>query len=252
MARRFFILTIFLVTLVIVFLFFSNKKEKEETVTSNEISNSSKTDNSAVESYKQSNGSKSVTKKQINSTSSVSSISDQNGFSRGKINTNNIRGTSSLNSKSIDEHRLDKPSFLEGTSWEIWSGVTAVHKKNGQPKEKILSEVNGFYLVQADNATSDVHNFSASNPLVVVDRRLNIAGVLTGVFSVTLKEGVSVEALAQTDGIKVLDSFPATRTYFITSSNDPFDLQLFYDFLKSTPDVENFHPEVLSRHYEKN
>lgn len=180
-----------------------------------------------------------------------SSANSQVMSSRKEVPQNFIRGTSSVN-LNAENTQHEKSSFFEGTPWEIWVGVNAYSKKSGKPHGKLIGEVNGFYLVEESAQNIDVRNFSPSHPLVVIDSRLNVAGVVTGVFSVTLKEGVSPEVITQASGIKILDSFPGIRTYFITSTSDPFDLQAFQDSLKNETDVELVHAEILSRQYEKN
>lgn len=146
--------------------------------------------------------------------------------------------------------KIESVSWLAGTNWKLWTGVSARTKKNGPLPGKILGEVSGFYLVE-DFAQHDPREFSLQEPLVVMDPRLDIAGVVTGFLSVILKEGTSAEDLANVPGLLIRDSFPDIRTYFVTAAEKTFDLQSLKDTLKSEPAVENVELEVLSRQYEK-
>lgn len=163
-----------------------------------------------------------------------------------------IRGASSVDLRAIKNARVERSSFFEGTPWKIWAGAKAVAKKNGKPDSNILGEVNGFYLIESAGENVDIRKFSSGQPLVVIDSRLDLVGIVTGVFSITLKEGVAAEVITQASGIKILNSFPAIRTYFITAASEPFDLQTFQDLLKNESDIEYVHAEILSRRYEKN
>lgn len=182
----------------------------------------------------------------------TSAIKPQQVTIRKAVPRNAIRGASSAGQNRQVSAQAERSTLFEGTSWKILDGVRAYPKKNGRPTLEITGEVSGFYLVKESTENSDIRNFSASQPLVVFDSRLGVVGVVTGVFSVTLKEGVSSEILTQAAGIKVLNSFPGIRTYFITSVAEPFDLQAFQESLKNETDIELVHVEILSRQYEKN
>ncbi|MEK2644026.1 hypothetical protein [Bdellovibrio sp. BCCA] len=161
-----------------------------------------------------------------------------------------IRGAKTINTKNAN---LEEVGLFADSRWKLWNGVSAVSKSAGRkPQGNILGEVNGYYLVEEEAAVNDFKNFSSAHPLVVMDSRLDEVGVVTGVFTVTLKEGVSPDILTQASGLKVLNSFPNIRTYFVTSSQEPFDLQSFQDALKGEASVEEVKMEVLSRQYEKN
>ncbi|WP_413569320.1 hypothetical protein ACLWBD_01760 [Bdellovibrio sp. HCB117] len=157
------------------------------------------------------------------------------------------RGSTKLNTQNAEFS--ESPLFAD-SDWKIWNGVKAVPKNAGQPSSPIVGEMTGFYLVKEDAADPSV--FSASEPIVVYDARLGIAGVVTGTFSVVLKEGISPEVLTQTLGLKVLNSFPDIRTYYVTSPQEPFDLKAVQDVLKNDPSLESSEMEILSRTYEKN
>ncbi|KHD88999.1 MAG: hypothetical protein OM95_05935 [Bdellovibrio sp. ArHS] len=157
------------------------------------------------------------------------------------------RTTAQLN---IQEAEFLDSSLFVDTNWKIWNGVKAIPKNTGRPGQAVVGELTGFYLVK--ESASDPSSFSSSEPFVVYDARLGVAGVVTGLFSVVLKEGVSAEVLTQTLGLKVVNSFPDIRTYYVTSPQEPFDLKAVQDLLKTDPSVESAQMEILSRNYEKN
>lgn len=147
--------------------------------------------------------------------------------------------------------RTESLALLEDSPWVLWVGVTAVKKTDNKSSAKVVAEINGYDIIESAGAV-DLKSFSSEQPLVVVNSRLEIPGVVTGVVSVTLRKGASEDVIRQLPGVKILNSFPEIRTYFVTSAEEPFDLAAFRDFIKSQPDVEQSHLEILSRRYEKN
>ncbi|NUN07425.1 MAG: hypothetical protein HUU57_16900 [Bdellovibrio sp.] len=146
--------------------------------------------------------------------------------------------------------QLAESALFAETSWKVWAGVTAVLKKDGRPQKNVKGEVNGYYLVE-DGVAGSAVQFSASRPLVVIDTRLDTVGVLTGIFTVVLKSGVTADVLAQIPEIKIVNEFPQINTYYVTASKEPFDLLALKEFLRSEPGVAEVQPEILSRQYEK-
>lgn len=142
-------------------------------------------------------------------------------------------------------------TWLADTPWKLWTGVTAIKKNQERSLDaRVLGEVNGFLLVENKNE-KESGLFSSDTPFVVIDQRLNSVGVISGIFTVTLKKGQSADFLLQNPDLHVRESFPEIRTYYITAAEEPFDLDLFRKFLLKMPGVENVHIEVLSRQYEK-
>lgn len=141
--------------------------------------------------------------------------------------------------------------WLTDTPWKLWRGITAIKKNQGRSMDtKVLGEVNGFFLVEDKNEKENLL-FSSDQPFVVVDPRLNSVGVVSGVFTVTLKEGASADFLLRNQELRIRESFPEIRTYYITSAEEPFDLEQLRKFLLSESNIESVKIEVLSRQYEK-
>ncbi len=64
--------------------------------------------------------------------------------------------------------------------------MSAVRKGLPTPR-KILGEINGYNITEGD-ARVDLQNFSLDQRAVVYNPRLDQVGVITGVFSLVLKE----------------------------------------------------------------
>ncbi|WP_374029583.1 hypothetical protein [Bdellovibrio bacteriovorus] len=152
---------------------------------------------------------------------------------------------------TIDEKTLESSALFTGTRWKVLKNTTALQKGAGEPKQKILSEVTGYYLVE-DSQENDPRQFYFSRPLVAYESRLDVVGVVTGTFTVTLREGFNEEVLHGIEGLKVLSSSPEIRTYYVTAAQEPFSLLELQEVLRKEPSVENVRIEILSRRYEKN
>jgi cell division protein FtsX len=110
--------------------------------------------------------------------------------------------------------------------------------------------VNGYYLVE-DGDKKSSENFDPARPMVVLDQRTGSAGVVTGTFTVVLEQGASADFLTKSSDVKVIASFPNTQTYFVTSSQVPFNLKAFKEALRDAPEVKDVQMEILDRQYEK-
>lgn len=158
-----------------------------------------------------------------------------------------MRKTSSLD---LSKGEFEKIPLLSETKWKLWHGVRAVPKSSLKSTDIVLTEISNFAIVKSD-VDSEVKNFSALNPLVVVDQRLGLAGIITGTISVVLKDNASADFLTEHPEIKVVGSFPKIKTYFVSSSSEPFDLEALVSFIKAEPGVEQSTLEILSRNYDK-
>lgn len=151
-----------------------------------------------------------------------------------------------------EERRVaQSASLLSGTSWMIWEGVAARPKDQGVPSSYLV-EVSGYYIVSDAAAISDERHFSPQQPLVLYNKRKGIAGVLTGTLQLVLKEGVSIEDVASSYGLTVLDSLPEMKMYFVTSASHPFDIVSLKESLVAEPGIARVELEILSRQYVKN
>ncbi|WP_374077216.1 hypothetical protein [Bdellovibrio bacteriovorus] len=240
MARRTLVLSFLILLGAVLALHLSNKGEKSQV----REMNSSHESHSAQNNKENSKVEPSAHVTEVASSEQPKSMSPRQPIRDPK----SVKGLKTVDTSNA---QLEGTTLFTDTRWKLWTGVRAVLKRNGQPQGKVLGEINGYYLVE-ETAANDFKNFSSSNPLVVIDTRLDEVGVVTGVFTVVLKEGVSPEVITQATGLKILNSFPNIRTYFVTSSEEPFNLQSFQDSLKGEASVEDVKMEVLSRQYEKN
>lgn len=232
-------LSIFLLLFALGFLFFVYSKRNEETKTS------------TAEVVSPANSSTIVDTANSESSSTQSLIpKPEKGMSpRAEPKR---KSASSVSKKSLPKvDNVTSVEWLVGTPWKLWPGVTAIRKNKERNLDvKVIGEVNDFFLVENKNE-KESGLFSSGAPFVVVDQRLNSVGVISGIFTVTLKEGHSADSLMQDPDLRIRDSFPEIRTYYVTADQEPFDLEQFRKFLLKMPDVESVKIEVLSRQYEK-
>lgn len=242
MARRTLVIT-FLALLGVALVFFLLKQEEAPVSTHSQSSSSKKENETAPQSAAE-------TASPHEETKVTESASSQEGEVPNSFRRKMPRDISSKSQvqPDISSARLEKHALLADTPWKLWSGAIALRKQQGAP-DRILGEVNGFYLAETE-VESDPHHFSPSSPLVVVNTRRSVVGVLTGVFGVKLKDGYGEDVLTQ-KGLKIVGSYPQISTYYVTSSEDPFDLVSLQNSLKNDPAVSTVEIEILSRQYEK-
>lgn len=149
-----------------------------------------------------------------------------------------------------EEGQLTEIGVLSGTSWKLWDGVTAYPLELARGRH-VLAEISGFALVQEEEMYSDERNFRTDRPLVVYNSRKRIAGIVTGVLQVILREGYVLESLSMASSLRLTGSHPEMRMYFVTSYDSPFDLSDLKELLSKDPAVESVVLEVLSRRYDK-
>ncbi|MEN0058476.1 MAG: hypothetical protein AAGB31_06550 [Bdellovibrio sp.] len=187
----------------------------------------------------------------------ISSREPMSGMRERKLNSpssSHQRPVASQNKNFIDTSSIEVESaeIFAGTPWKIWKGARAMLRAQAQQRGlPVVAEVSGYSISLEPNNEVNVREFSPDQGLVVVNSRTQVAGVVTGTFGVVLREGFTVEKVFPAEGVKILDSFPEIRTYYVTSAITPFDLQTFQSVLQSQPGVEKVHMEILSRNYEK-
>lgn len=150
-----------------------------------------------------------------------------------------------------DVIKMESVDWLQGTRWRRWSGVYAVEKHLVDVSEKeILAEVSGYILIRNNLPTSRI-DADVKQHFVVVDPRLQVPGVVTGFLKVLLREGSSSHFLFQNSHLQIRDSFPDIRTYYVTTSEKPFDPLALKEFLGRRPEVERVELEIVFKKYEK-
>ncbi|MNK11946.1 hypothetical protein D3C87_299970 [compost metagenome] len=145
---------------------------------------------------------------------------------------------------------LSESLLLAETSWKRWGRVSAVPRSEAAGSH-VIGEVSGFALI-ASPQTGDETQFTEGQNLVYFNSRTQVAGIVTGVFRVTLKEGVRFEDLTEAYNLKITGAYPHLQTYFVTGQNSPFDLTVLQKRLSADSGVADLELEILSRKYEKN
>lgn len=146
--------------------------------------------------------------------------------------------------------QLAQSSMLSDTAWKVWEGMTAYPMSAGVRKDAV-GEVSGFYLVPQTGLRVDERAYFNTQPMIVYNERKGLAGVVTGSIQITLREGVALDPLLETFDLKVVGELPEIRAYFVTSSQQPYDLFSLKDRLGSEPGISDVRLEILSRQYEK-
>ena len=82
--------------------------------------------------------------------------------------------------------------------------------------------------------------------------RLKKVGIITGTIKVQTMEKQQLEKDLNQFRAQITDSFDAIHVYFITSTDQIFNLEQLYENLKAQPYIKNIEIEVLNRTYEKN
>lgn len=248
MTRKFFLLAILSVTVVGLFLLSGNEDsgtamESQEKIEVRDRSAASGTLAPSSKTQKLSG-----LPEQHMDTASRTPVERFNGRRLGSDDS--FRQRKAMPKLKIDTAKLRDDSFFTDTPWRIWEGVTAYPKSQGKPNAPVLGEVNGYYVVEG-GAVSTPDNFFPQSPMLVVNSRLSIAGVMTGVFTLQLEQGADPELLAQSSDVEMVASFPEINTYLVTSKQRPFDLNKFREFLQAFPQVRSISAEILSRQYAK-
>lgn len=147
--------------------------------------------------------------------------------------------------------KTESVDWLLGTRWKIWRGVHAVERKwVSASKQEIIGEVSGYLLIR-NNISFGRKDSTSVKHFVVVDPRLQVAGVVTGVLKVLLKEGANSDFLVQNSNLRIRDAFSDIRTYYVAALEEPFDPLVLKEFLSRQPEVEQVELEIVFKKHEK-
>jgi hypothetical protein len=142
--------------------------------------------------------------------------------------------------------------LLSDSKWLIWKNVSAIPKKNFDGNDSdLLGKTSGFVYLYDENQKLEIENFTPERPLVLYNSRLRQAGVLTGTIKVELRNENNIESFLVDHHAVSLGEFPEIRTFFVTSKSVPFQLDEFYQLIRSDERVQKTELEILSRKYEK-
>lgn len=149
--------------------------------------------------------------------------------------------------KQLVENHLLKP-----TRWKIWQQTQVVNIQDKSATDKILAQVGNLLIIESQKENESLTEFSSSSPVAVYDERLKKAGLITGTLKIETSEKEQLENDLNQLRAHITDSFDPIHTYFITSLDQVFDLELLYETLKSYPYIKNIELEILNKNYEKN
>lgn len=151
-----------------------------------------------------------------------------------------------------DPKILHENHLLKSTRWKIWQQTQVINVQNKSGADKILAQVGNLLIIESQNENTSLNEFNSFSPIAVYDKRLKKAGVITGTIKIETLEKEQLENDLNQLRAHITDSFDPIHTYFITSLDQVFDLELLYETLKSYPYIKNIELEVLNKNYEKN
>lgn len=147
---------------------------------------------------------------------------------------------------SLQDHPL-----LAATRWKIWANAQTTAKNEVSGSDEILGEVSNQVVVTASSESSTFTRFIVSMPIVVFDPRLQKAGIITGHLKIITEQKEQLEHDLIPLRARIADSFTDIHTYFITSLDPVFDLELLYESLRSKSYIQTIEFDVINRKYEK-
>lgn len=164
-----------------------------------------------------------------------------------KNHSRNPSGQTGSSPKLLVENQL-----LKSTRWKIWQQTQVINIQNRSATDKILAQVSNLLIIESQNENLSLTEFNSSFPVAAYNERLKKAGVITGTIKIETLEKEQLENDLNRLRAHITDSFEPIHTYFITGSDQIFDLELLYETLKSYPYIKKIELEILDKNYEKN
>ncbi|QDK38410.1 hypothetical protein [Bdellovibrio sp. NC01] len=147
--------------------------------------------------------------------------------------------------------QLTTTPLWEDGSWKVWNHMTAVPTENYNGTGKAIGQVGSFTVVEASAFKADEHNFSSSQPIVVYKDNGQRPGLISGSYLVVLRDSTDFESFVLDHGLRLLNAFPETRSYYVTAGAEPFDLSLLLQTMRNDPRVETANVQVVTERYAK-
>lgn len=166
-----------------------------------------------------------------------------------QFNKNIVRipsGQISSAPKLLLENRL-----LLSTSWKIWPNTQVIGIDHKSDSDAVLTQISNLLVIESQSENADLTEFNLASPVVVYNSRLKKAGVITGALRIQTTQKGLLEQDLNNFNARITDSFENINTYFITSTDQIFNLELLYLNLKAKPYVKFIELDVISRSYEK-
>jgi hypothetical protein len=154
--------------------------------------------------------------------------------------------------RQLSENEL-RPSDIVGGNWKLVTSLYAIStaQLSAYDQGAPVGEQNGFSFFEAGSTNLQENLFSNERPMVVYDSRLQAFGVLTGTVQIDLRKGADVAKFLQEHGAKLEHAFPETRTYYISSQEQPFNFVQFKNSLEQDSRVSRSEVEIVGRRYGK-
>lgn len=173
-------------------------------------------------------------------------------FQRAAEYAKKFRSPTTLVSAEASDSLFVQNNLLAEKSWKLWSHTRVIKRDADDPNTEFLARVNNFLIVsEPKRQLSDLKNFDVQNPIAVYDERALRAGIITGVIKVSTQDVATLESDLTLMHAHITSSFDSIHLYFISSTDQTFDLQNLYDSLKAKSYITKIDLEILSRPYEK-
>lgn len=149
---------------------------------------------------------------------------------------------------------LESSRIWPAGTWQVWQGVRVVsasHQDEQGKKLKELGSIGSYVLMEDVQFRSDEHQFQSSAPIPVFNQRRNKAGLITGVVTLVLREGIEVDPVLTDFGLFIKTALPQIRTLYVAVKNEPYDLVTLIESLKQDSRIEKVDLEVVTQNYAK-
>lgn len=152
-------------------------------------------------------------------------------------------------SQAAQNSSSPQPSDLRESAvnkeWKIWTQASVIPVTEGSKS---------FHRFQIQNKAQSLNsekNFNKNNPLVMFHPDSKNTGLLTGTFKISLVNIPSLNSILKDHQLELLHAFPDINTYFVTSTQESFNLEGLHNALQADQRLNSVHTEILSRVYER-
>ena len=142
--------------------------------------------------------------------------------------------------------------LLTSTSWKIWSHTQVINLADSSSSDKVLSQISNLRVIESQNENKNFLEFNIANPIAVFNVPQNKPGIITGIIKVQTTQKQQLENDLIQLHAHITHSFDSINYYYVTGTEQFFNLELLYENLKSSPYINHIELEILSRAYEKN
>jgi ABC-type Na+ efflux pump permease subunit len=146
---------------------------------------------------------------------------------------------------------LSENTLPIANKWKLWLH-TKIISSESKTTETAIGQISNLIVIRDNDANAaDLKQFSLQNPVAVFNERLQRPGIITGLVKIETSQRELLENDLLTERARITNSFEPIQTYFITGTDEVFNLEQLYTNLKSKPYIKNIELDVLSRSYGK-